>query len=247
MHNPKTLARICGGIYLLLIITGIFSLVYMPSSLIDWDSPSTTISNIKNSELFFRAGILSGLVCFTCYIALPLCLYHLFKETDKSAVLWMLALSIPSVPITFSSYVKLVDVLSLISDARYADMLTATALEAQVMYLLTSHNNASMIAGAFWGLWLFPFGYLVIKSAGLPRLLGICLIIGGAGYLIDLVGKLIFGLETLPFYISLPGTIGEFGTCLWLLILGIKRVPSASAPSQLTAPVITPQPPISLM
>src|SRR5688572_22522717 len=206
MHNPKTLARTCGGIYLVLIITGIFSLVYMPSTLIDWDSPSTTISNIKNSELFFRAGILSGLVCFSCYIALPLCLYHLFKDTDKNAAIWMLALSIPSVPITFSSYVKLADVLSLINNARYADLLTPSALEAQVMYLLTSHNNASMIAGTFWGLWLFPFGYLVIKSAGLPRLLGICLILGGAGYMIDTVGKLIFGLEALPLYISLPGT-----------------------------------------
>lgn len=240
MYNPKTLARICGGIYLVLIITGIFSLVYMPSSLIDWDSPSTTISNIKNSELLFRAGIFSGLVCFACYIALPLSLYHLFKETDKNAAVWMLALSVPSVPITFSSFVKLADVLSLINDERYAELLTAPALEAQVMYLLTSHNNASMIAGMFWGLWLFPFGYLVIKSAGLPRLLGICLILGGAGYLFDLVGKLIFGMQALPIYISLPGTIGEFGTCLWLLILGIKRIPYTSGPSQLEATVTTP-------
>lgn len=229
MQNTQTLARICGGIYLVLIITGIFSLVYMPAVLFDWDNPAATIANIGNREMFFRVGILCGIVCFTCYVALPLCLYFLLEQSGRKLAIWMLAFSIPSVPITFSSYVKLLDVLSLIKEERYAQLLPTTNLQAEVMFLLQSHNNGSLIAEAFWGLWLLPLGYLLFKSRALPRLLGICLILGGVGYLIDLVGKLVFNLESLPTFISVPGTVGEFGTCMWLLILGARITPQPQA------------------
>jgi Domain of unknown function (DUF4386) len=75
---------------------------------------------------------------------------------------------------------------------------------------------------------LFPFGYLVFKSDFLPKILGVLLMLGCFGYLINFTGyTLISGYSKMgiSFYISLPASIGEIGTCLWLLITGAKYKP----------------------
>ena len=73
-----------------------------------------------------------------------------------------------------------------------------------------------------WGLWLLPFGYLVFRSGRLPKALGVLLMMGGIGYLIDCVGNALapgFSESTVGSLVSLPAGLGEIGTCLWLLIV----------------------------
>lgn len=38
------------------------------------------------------------------------------------------------------------------------------------------------------------------------------------GYAAEFILQFIFSQESAPFYIGLPGTVGEFGICLWLLV-----------------------------
>jgi len=78
----------------------------------------------------------------------------------------------------------------------------------------------------FWGLWLLPFGYLVFKSGFLPKLLGIFLMAGCFGYLINFIGGFLipnYGDLGISRMISLPASIGEIGICLWLLIIGVRH------------------------
>lgn len=67
MTSNKKTARIAGLLYLVVVLTGIFSLAYVPSKLIVWDNPATTLANIKASETLFRFGIVSGLVCYVMF------------------------------------------------------------------------------------------------------------------------------------------------------------------------------------
>jgi hypothetical protein len=51
------------------------------------------------------------------------------------------------------------------------------------------------------------------------------LILGGFGYLVGDFGPILFvGYAELPFrnLISIPGSVGEIGTCLWLLVMGAR-------------------------
>jgi hypothetical protein len=78
----------------------------------------------------------------------------------------------------------------------------------------------------FWGLWLLPFGYLVYKSGFLPKILGILLMAGCFGYLVNFLGGFLFPQYAsigIAKFVSLPATLGEIGTCLWLLIIGLKK------------------------
>ncbi|MGI9552554.1 MAG: DUF4386 domain-containing protein [Aurantibacter sp.] len=225
MEPTRKSARIAGIFYLILIVSGIFSLMYVPSQLIEWEDASKTVNNITRSQLLWKLGIISNLICFTCFILLPLALYRLLKPVNKTHAALMVILAITSVPISYLNIANHIDVLSLINNAEYLEFFTVDQLNIEVMSLLESYNNGNMVAHIFWGLWLFPFGYLVYKSGFLPKFLGIMLMLGCFGYLIDFIGYFLFegyGKTLFATIVGIPSSIGELGICLWLLIVGIK-------------------------
>lgn len=221
MEPTKKTARIAGFFYLLLIVTGVFSILYVPSQLVDWNDAARTIANIKASEWLFWAGIVSNLICFLCFIGLPLALYVLLQGVDRFLAVAMVLFAVVSVPVSFANVVHHLDVLTAISGG-YA--MTMETLGTRVMLSLESFNNGNLVAHIFWGLWLFPFGLLVYRSGFLPKILGVMLMLGCFGYLIDFLGYLFepdYGDTLLSAIVGIPSMIGEFGICLWLLIKGI--------------------------
>jgi hypothetical protein len=217
----KKTARLAGFIYLIVVITGIFHFMYVPSTLIDWQDPSRTVANITASETLFRISILAGLVCFIAFLILPFVLYRLLSHVHKMYALLMVVLVVVSVPISLGNLQNHFAILTLLK-AKY---LASSDLQTQVMLFLRFYNNGNQIATIFWGLWLFPFGYLVFKSEVLPKVLGVFLMVGcftdiidfGAGFLSSRYGGSL--AETL---MTIPGSVGEIGICLWLLIAGVK-------------------------
>lgn len=223
MNPNKRTARLAGACYLGVVIFGIFSIAYVPSQLIRWKDAAQTLHNIQASENLFRWGIVGGVCCYLCFALLPLILYRLLKPVGGQPALLMAVLALLSVPVSFLNLQHKFDVLSLLhSGASYG--LTAEQLQQQVMLHLVSYNNGIVIAQVFWGLWLLPFGYLVYRSGFLPKILGVLLMLGCAGYMTGFLIDTVFPhLENATWtkYVRLPATIGEIGTCLWLLIVGV--------------------------
>jgi hypothetical protein len=63
----KTTARIAGLLYLGVVLTGVFTLMYVPSKLIVSDNAALTYQNIVTHESLFRLGIIGGLLCYTFF------------------------------------------------------------------------------------------------------------------------------------------------------------------------------------
>lgn len=221
------MARLAGVYYVLLIITGIFSLIYVPSQLIISGDAVATVANLRSSESLFRFGIIAGLACQIFYILLPLTLYRLLSHVDEQKARLMVIFAITSIPISFVAYALKFDVLSLIGNAEYLKVFTEVQIQSQIMLKLASFNNYIHVVSIFWGLWLFPFGYLVYKSGFLPKIFGIFLMLGCIGYLIEFIAFTLWPIEYrasgLSTYIGLPSAIGEIGTGFWLLIMGAKN------------------------
>lgn len=130
------------------------------------------------------------------------------------------------IPISFINLQNKFSVLTIIEGTDYLKAFDAKQLQSQIMFLLSTYNKGLLIAQVFWGLWLFPFGYLVYKSGFLPKILGILLMLGCFGYLINVFGRIgipHFSDYSISNYITLPATIGEIGICLWLLLAGARN------------------------
>ncbi len=223
--STNKLARISGLIYLGVVIMGIFSLMYIPNKLIVADNAQLTYQNIISSASLFRLWIVSGLLCYTLFLFLPLVLYKLLHTVNESYAKVMVLLAILSVPIFFLNVQNQFNILSIIKSENSSIALTIEQMQTQVMLYLIQYENGMRIVHICSGLWLFPFGYLVLKSGFLPKILGAFLMLGCFGYLINFLGNTLvpnysdIGISS---YISLPASIGEIGICLWLLIVGVK-------------------------
>jgi Domain of unknown function (DUF4386) len=223
--SNKTTARIAGLLYLGVVLTGFFTLMYVPSKLIVSDNAALTYQNIVASESLFRLGIIGGLLCYTFFLFLPLLLYKLLKPVNENYAKIMVLLAVMSVPIFFLNVQNEFTVLSLINITNNHFGFSTEQIQSQIMLSLDQYDNGMRIVHIFSGLWLFPFGYLVFKSGFLPKILGILLMLGCFGYLINFVAHTLIPTYSkigISSYISLPASLGEIGICLWLLIMGAK-------------------------
>ncbi|UCH09146.1 MAG: DUF4386 domain-containing protein [Fidelibacterota bacterium] len=220
MHPIQKTARLAGLLYLLMAPFGIFGIMYVPSTLIVPGDAAATANNIMASESLFRLGIVSALIVQLIQILVVLVLYKLLRPVNKNLAVLMVIFILVGVPIAMLSELCRFAVLLLLSGTDYLAAFTADQLYAQVMQFLDLREYGINIAGIFWGLWLFPMGYLVFKSGYLPRILGILLMIGCFGYLIESVSFLLFAKFDVS--ISLYTFWGEVLFPLWLLIKGVN-------------------------
>ena len=216
--------RIAGALYLVVVATGMFCLAWVPSQL------GTGVADAAAHIGLFRAGIAAFMAMQVAFLLLPLALYRVLGDVDRRAAILMVALAAASVPIGLIALSHRMEALSLLdSTAAHA----TAAVDAAFAASLQRYGHGLRIASLFWGLWLLPFGWLVLRSARIPRVLGVLLMLGGIGYVVKVFGGLMPGFADSAFarYATLPAALGEIGSCLWLLAFGARagRVPSAAS------------------
>lgn len=233
-----TEARQAGLIYLVVVLAGIFSLAYAPSQLIVLDDAARTVRNLTEHETLYRASIVGAFVCYLAFLALPFALHRLLAPAGAAMAAAMVVLAVVSVPISMAALLHKLDVLTLLGDRPWVAGLSAEQVQVQVMASLASHGNGMLVAEIFWGAWLFPFGWLVYRSGRLPKVLGVFLMLGAAGYLTSVFGTVLvpgFRATTVAEIASYPASIGEIGICLWLVVFGAREARPSDPPGILGA------------
>ena len=71
---------------------------------------------------------------------------------------------------------------------------------------------------AFYGPYCLLLGYLIFRSAFLPRILGVLMALAGVGWLIVLSGL----ADRLSTYLAIPGFVAEASLMLWLVVKGVN-------------------------
>lgn len=223
-HGLRRDGRVAGALYLAVVATGMFCLAYVPSQL------GTGFGDASAKTGLFRAGIAAFLAMQIAFLLLPFALYKVLGDVDRRAATLMVVLAAVSVPIGLVAVTHRMEALSLLESAGGS---AGGSLETAFALCLQRYGHGLRIASLFWGLWLLPFGWLVLRSGRLPRVLGVLLILGGLGYVLQVFGGLVPGFADAAFvpYVRLPAAVGEIGSCLWLLAFGARagRVGAAQA------------------
>ena len=225
VNSIKTIARVTGVLYLIIIICAGFSEGYVRSSLITPGDATATAHKITASEGLFRLGFVSDLIAFLSDLAVSVLLYILLRPVNKTLSLLAASLRLLAHPAIAS--VNLLNhfiALLLVSGADYLSVFEADQLHAFVLLFLNLHRYGYLIAGAFFGLHCSVLGYLLFKSTFFPKILGVLLVVASAGYLIESFGNFLFpGYEALLVWmVAAPAGIAELSLCLWLLVKGVN-------------------------
>lgn len=203
MNSLKKQAHIAGFLYTLDAIIAPFSLFYVPSKLAE-----------GFSEPLLRLGILSEFIYQSLEIFMVIVLFTLFAEVNKHLARQMLVLGLIPIPIVFLNTLNEIGaILASKSDG---------ALNGLTSLFLHLHSAGLEVAGIFWGLWLVPFGLLIMRSGFIPRLIGLSSIIGGIGYTLGSVASLCFPEAGLVGPLANILEIGELPAIFWLLIKGAR-------------------------
>jgi len=219
-NSIQKTARLAGVLYLILAVASGWAFMNISTLVVPGDA-ATTVSNLRQSEALFRLGILSDLFGQVVFIFLVLALYKLFKPVHKNQARLMVIFVVISVVLQSISLLNQIAALVVLNGADYLTVFSTAQLDALVLFFLNLHKAGfSVIAQIYFGLWLFPLGFLVYKSGFLPKIVGMLLIIAGVGYLFDVAA--FFMLPTLEVTVSGFTFIGELVLLLWLLIKGVN-------------------------
>jgi hypothetical protein len=232
MHPTVKAARIAGAIYLMLVVTGPFSLMYVPGKLIAKGDATATASNVLAHQTMFQLGVVAGLAGSIIFICLGIALYRLFREVDQTQALLLVGFVLVSATIGFLDELNNLAALILFRGGEFLTVFNKDQLDALGMLFVRLHFQGIVINELFWGLWLLPFGVLVYKSRFLPRILGVWLIVNCFAYvIISLTGIFAPRNYERVFTMSQPALFGEIAIMLWLLIRGanVKRLPTFTA------------------
>jgi hypothetical protein len=226
MNPTKKQARIAGLWYLLLGVTAPIGLVYVPGKIIVPGNAAATIENLRASTSLLRIGIGSELFHQIIGIFLVLALYRLFKAVNEKYAVLMVIFSLLSVPIVFVNVLNEIAAIVLVSGADFLSVFEKHQLDAWAYLFLRLHGQGISVAAIFWGLWLFPFGILIIRSGFIPRFLGVLLFIAGFAYLADSFTTLVL-TRYAPFVgkFAMILMAAELPIMFWLLIWGAKTKP----------------------
>jgi len=220
--SQRKVARMAGFLYLVYIVTFAFS-SFVQGKPIAGDDAAATARNILASEWLFRIGFMSEVVAALFFLLTAWALYVLLKPVNKDFALLFLLVNLAGVAI--ESVLTLIHfaALPLLSGADYLKVFKADQLQALAMYFLNLGGSGNMVTVLFYGVWLFPLGYLVFRSGFLPRILGILLVFDGLCLLICFFQLCLFpGHEKMTYPLYPVMFIAEFGFALWLLIKGVR-------------------------
>ena len=230
----KTNAHAAGAMYLLIIITGLFSELFVRSGIIVPGDAATTADNIASHSFLFRLGILSDLVMVMSDVAVALLFYLLLKPVNKGLSLLAAFFRLAQATVIGLNLLNYYMPLLILGEGNSFAGFSPEQLNSMVLLFLNAHNYGYLISGVFFGVSCVILGYLLFKAEYFPGWLGILVAAAGASYLIDCFINFLFPefVASSEILVMTVAVVSELSLCLFLLIKGTNKT-SATVQSQL--------------
>ncbi len=222
--SPQLYARSAGMLYLVLILAGLFSVVFVREKLIVSGDPAATAANIVAQPQLWRAGIAADLLMHVFDIPTMLVIYSLLRPVHKNLALLVLLFNLVQTCVLVANKLNLIAALLPLQGAAYLRAVEANILYAQVYLSLQLHDYGFGVGLIFFGFVCLGEGYLIFTSGFLPKTIGVLMAVAGFCYLLNSSALLLApGLEKILFpFIMVPCLVAELSFSLWLLVKGVN-------------------------
>ncbi|MBV7407834.1 DUF4386 domain-containing protein [Maritimibacter sp. DP1N21-5] len=215
--NPTTrsYARLTGSFYLGIAVFGAFAIGYVPSQIVVDGDAAATLANVTARRGLFNAGIGADALVMMLEVMTTTMIYQMFRRVNET-------LAFAAALARFGMVAVMGAMLLLHGGLLSLAKVGGDPALAQI--LLDAHHSGVWIWQVFFTLHLWLLGTLVIRSGLYPRLLGLGLVIGGTGYLLDSLYSFAFpdasALGYLRIGLLVIVTLSEVGFALWLVVRG---------------------------
>lgn len=234
--NPtaRQTALIAGFGYLAIFVLAIFANFVVLERLVEPDDAAATASNIAESETLFRFALVAFLAVVLLDILIAWSLYVFFRATSTEISLLAAWFRIVHAILMGAALVFFSLVLELVGGADYLAAFAPGQVDAQVAFFLEGFDALWLLGLAAFGVHLVLLGFLVRRSAAIPKILGILLYLAGAAYVTDTVahGLLASYADYETVFLALvvvPSVVGELAFAVWLLLRGGREPRRAAA------------------
>lgn len=234
MGSERRLARIAGSLYLVVAVLGGFAELYVRDRIVELGDAAATAENIRSSATLFRLGFVADLAQATVFLFTAMALYLLLRGANELVARAMVVIVAVSVGIICLNLLNQYMALQLATGEGSAAAFGAAGSDGLAGLFTEMHHAGYLIAQIFFGLWLLPLGYLVVRSGWFPKAIGVLLIVGCFGYLIDTFARFLApGVAgSIEAFVVAPAAIGELSLVVWLLVKGVRvRERDALAPA----------------
>ncbi len=217
--SPAKFALIA-GISMVFMWTTPYAEFFVYHKLVIAGNAAETSKNILANENLYISGIFAYLINFIGDVVAAWAFYGLLKPVNGMLSLLTAWLRLVYTVISLSALLNLLTVLRLLYHSEYLTVFGADHLHAQVMLSLNAFRDGWSFAYYFFGIHLILLGYLIFRSTYIPRLIGILIILDGAGWIIFTIQPVLLPNVNLDF-IGVT-FFGELVLLFWLLIRGPK-------------------------
>ena len=217
--SPRIKARIAAILYLLEGAPAVFQQSVIAGLIVTGDAAATA-TNVLGHDPLFRLWFAAALLAVACHIAYTVLFYDLFKVVNRSVALVAAAVSLVACALqAFAALFQLAPLLVL-GGGSSSGAFTQGEAQTLALLFLNLHTQAFNIYLIFFGFWLIPTGYLILRSTFFPRLIGVLLMLDGLGWVMFLWPPLATAVYPV---ISVAAALGEIPLVLWLLVVGVNE------------------------
>ncbi|GAA4461490.1 DUF4386 domain-containing protein [Phytohabitans houttuyneae] len=230
MHALTRTARMTGLLYLGVAITGVLGYLIVRPQLFAADDADATLANLVAHESLARAGVALELGMVVTQTLTAAWFYRLFRTVDSFAAGGIAAFGLVNAVVGLMSAALLATAVGV-----SVDPVGDAAANVQILYLVS--DGLWGVGALFFGLWLIPMGWCVLRSGWMPRALGWILVAGGVGYVIGaFVEYLVADAHVVADALAYPASVGEFWMVGYLLVHGVRRRALDQAPATVRTP-----------
>lgn len=217
----RRVARMTGVLYLLYYIVGMASNVVVRSQIYVAGDAGRTFSHLVDRASLARLDITLELGIVAIQALIAVLFYRLFRVIDSFAAGALAAFGLVNAVAIMASTAMLATAFDLAHNGAFPAG-SAASERVQMLYVASDHFWG--VGSLFFGLWLIPMGWLVLRSRWLPARLGQVLIVGGIGYAISaFVTSAFHDAEVVSFLLQVPSIVGELWIMGYLLLVGVRH------------------------
>ena len=221
--QPNALAHVGGGLYLIIIVIGLFGQVFVRDRIVVSGNAVATAANLKAQESLWRLQITTELFLLICAIVLLQILFIILRPVNRDLAVLAVLFNLVAIGVEAVSALDLAAVLFPLGTAAYLQAFTPEQLYAMAMMSVRWHGHGFGVSLLFFGCFCIVIGFLIFRSGYLPKAIGVLMQIAGVCYMTNSFALFLAPRVANRLFpaILVPAFIAELSFCLWLLIKGV--------------------------